>query len=515
LPWIRSRFSSRWDFYAWVFFCSWVLLSVPSWARLPYFMDAYYHFSVMRGFLDAGGWVGSAFWEAAPIGRPHLYPPLFHFLGCAFLGAGLPLLFVARLMEFLIYPSFLFIFWRGTRRLTSDRIAFFFLVLLSASVSLYVYVIDNGPFSLAMVFGFGAYLFHRQGRWKTAGLLLAAAFYTHTLMSALVGGAFILSGALEGREGCRRAAASLLLGLVFAAPLFAHQWAFRSFYVFHRAMEFYSAQLSVPLYLLVVFGVWKAVRTGPGGRYFVVLYAAMAVLAVTNRDRFLSGQGIVPLCFFAATAMDLGWQRFGAAGLRKGWLLWALLAFLFLAATPQVNISAQTAPAVRVEVSSALRDIGGVEGVASVRGRTLYHPRFVGELADVVRARTQPDDILFSNFPYAGGMVAVLAHRATSTVMLAEVRPWTAFDPVRAARWVIWFKDPEGRNSRQLDDIRQVYGLTPAAETDLAWILENPGVAAGRRVIQAAWKWPFIVLFVLGAVLLWVVEAVQARKNRG
>jgi hypothetical protein len=99
--------------------------------------------------------------------------------------------------------------------------------------------------------------------------------------------------------------------------------------------------------------------------------------------------------------------------------------------------------------------------------------------------------------------------------MLAEVRPWTAFDPVRAARWLIWFKDPEGRNSRQLDDIRQVYGLIPAAETELAWILENPRAAAGRRVIQAAWKWPFIVLFVLGAVLLGVVEAVQARKNRG
>ncbi len=492
---VRSRFSSRWEFYGTVFFCSWVLLLVPSWPRLPYFMDAYYHLSVMRGFLDAGGWVGHAFWEAAPVGRPHLYPPLFHFLGCGFLGLGLPVLFVARLLEFLIYPLFLFVFWRGARRLASDRFAFFLLLLLSANVPLYVYVINNAPFTLAMLFGFGAYLLHREGRWKGAGLLLAAAFYTHTLMSLLMAAAFLVGVALEDRKGSRRAAVSLFLGLVLAAPLFMHQWSLRSFFVSIRATEFYSAQMSIPLYLLAVLGVLQAVRPGKGGRYFAVLYAVLAALWWTNRDRFLSGQGLIPLCYFAAAALDFGWDRMASRRVAARWGFWLLLAGVFFVATPQIAISASR-PSARVEAASPLRDMGGVEGVASIKGKTLYHPRFVRELADVVRAMTRPDDILYSNFPYAGGMVAVLAHRATSSIMLPEVRPWTSFDAKRAARWIVWFKEPFREPGMYLDDFLPSSGFVFAAETDLAWIFENPAARAGRQVKAAALGWPLVLTFV-------------------
>jgi len=527
---IRSRFSSRWDFYAAVFFCSWVLLLIPSWPRLPYFMDAYYHLSVMRGFLDAGGWVGHAFWEAAPVGRPHLYPPLFHFLGCGLLGLGLPVLFVARLLEFLIYPLFLFVFWRGARRLASERIAFLFLLMLSTSVPLYVYVINNAPFTLAMLFGFGAYLLHREGRWKGAGLLLAAAFYTHTLMSALTAAAFLAGGIVEDKRGLRRAAASLLLGLVLAAPLFMHQWAFRSFFVLQRVLEFYSAQMSIPLYLLAALGVSRAVRPGKGGRYFVVLYAVLAALWGTNRDRFLSGQGVIPLCYFAATALDFGWERVASKRASERWGFWLLVTGIFFVATPQIELVAfppsmrtQTSmrmqtlmraeTSMRIRTSSALREIGGVEGVAGIKAKTLYHPRFVRELVEWIRARTRPDDILYSNFPYAGGMVAVLAHRATSTVMLAEVRPWVSFDAKRAAGWVVWFKEPDREPGMPLSDLPSSYGLVPVAETELAWIFENPAVPVGRQVTSALWGWPFILFCVFLWLFVYLLEEDRFRRK--
>ncbi len=518
LGFIRSRFSSRWDFYAAVFFSSWVLLLVPSWPRLPYFMDMYYHLSVMRGFLDAGGWVGHAFWEAAPVGRPHLYPPLFHFLGCGFLGLGLPVLFVARLLEFLIYPLFLFVFWRGARRLASDRIAFLFLLMLSASVPLYIYVIDNAPFTLAMLFGFGAYLLHHEGRWKGAGLLLTAAFYTHTLMSALTAAAFLAGGVVEDKRGFRRAAASLLLGLVLAAPLFMHQWAFRSFFVFRRALEFYSAQISIPLYLLAALGAGRAVRPDKGGRYFAVLYAVLAMLWWTNRDRFLSGQGVIPLCYFAATALDFGWERVVSKGLSTRWGFWLLVTGIFFVATPQIELAAshpsmRAQTSMRVRISSALRDMGGVEGPASIKAKTLYHPRFVQELVDEIRVRTRPDDILYSNFPYAGGMVAVLSHRATSTFMLSEVHPWMSFDAKRAAKWIVWFKEPSGEPGMHPDDPLSSYGLVRVAETELAWIFQNPEARVGRQVRPALCGWSFVLFCVFLWFFVYLVEENRFRRK--
>jgi len=514
---IRSRFTSRWHFYGTVFFFSWVLLLIPSWPRLPYFLDAYYHLSVMRGFLDAGGWVGHAFWEAAPVGRPHLYPPLYHFLGCGLLGLGMPLLFAARLLEFSVYPLFLWVFWRGAQRLVSDRFAFLFLLMLSANVPLYVYVINNAPFTLALLFGFGAYLLHREGRWKGASLLLAAAFYTHTLMAFLTAAAFLGGVALEDRKGLRRAAVSLFLGLSLAAPLLVHQWTFRAFFVPRRALEFYSTQMSVPLYLLAAVGVFLAVRPGKRGHYFAVLYAALAASWWTNRDRFLSGQGLIPLCYFAAACLDLGWERIVGRRAFARWGFWLLLAGVFFAATPQIETSALN-PCVRVEVSSALRDMGGVEGVASIKGKTLYHPRFVRELVDLIQARTRPDDILYSNFPYAGGMVAVLAHRPTSSIMLPEVRPWVSFDAKQAARWIVWFKEPSQERGTYLGDFLSSSGLVLAAETDLAWLYENPAARAGGRTRRAVWEWPLILFCVFLASFVYLYEegAVDGkRQNRG
>jgi len=507
---VSSRFSSRWEFYGAVFFCSWVLLLVPSWPRLPYFMDAYYHLSVMRGFLDAGGWVGSAFWEAAPVGRPHLYPPLYHFLGCGLLGSGLPLLFVARLLEFAIYPLFLFVFWRGTRRLASDRIAFLFLLMLSANVPLYVYVIDNGPFTLALLFGFGAYLLHREGRWKGASLLLAAAFYTHTLMAALIAAAFIGGIALEDKKGLCRAAVSMSLAIALASPLFVHQWTFRSFFLPLRALEFYSAQMSIPLYLLAGLGVVRAVQMGKGGRYFAILYMVLAALWWSNRDRFLSGQGLVPLCYFAATALDLGWERISAASASARRGFWLLLAGVFFVATPQLETSALH-PSMRVEANSALWDMGSAEGVANIKAKTLYHPRFVRELAEVVQALARPDDILYSNFPYAGGMVAVLAHRATSSIMLPEVLPWISFDSKRAARWIVWFKEPYREPGMYLDDLLPSSGLVLSAETDLAWVFENPAARAGRHVRAATVGWPLVLTLAFGCIFVYLFEENRLR----
>ncbi|MFA6356758.1 MAG: hypothetical protein WCY23_06595, partial [Candidatus Omnitrophota bacterium] len=78
-----------------------IALTAVNFPRFPFFLDIYYHLNVMRGFDAAGGIVGRAFWELAPIGQPLLYPPIFHLLLLALYKTGIGILAVARLASVL------------------------------------------------------------------------------------------------------------------------------------------------------------------------------------------------------------------------------------------------------------------------------------------------------------------------------------------------------------------------------------------------------------------------------
>ena len=93
----RIPFSSDqlWNLTAGLIILSVAILSAAQWPAYPYFLDSYYHLTVIEGMRQAGGPVLHAFWESAPEGRPHLYPPLFHLLWLPAI-RHLPPLFLAR-----------------------------------------------------------------------------------------------------------------------------------------------------------------------------------------------------------------------------------------------------------------------------------------------------------------------------------------------------------------------------------------------------------------------------------
>ena len=58
-----------------------LIATVVSWRMYPLFIDTYYHMGVIEGFSQAGGITTRAFWELAPGGRVHIYPPSLHVIG--------------------------------------------------------------------------------------------------------------------------------------------------------------------------------------------------------------------------------------------------------------------------------------------------------------------------------------------------------------------------------------------------------------------------------------------------
>jgi len=106
------------------------ILTGVHWHLYPVFVDAYYHMEVIHGFQQAGGIVTHAFWEMAPGGRVHIYPPGLHAAGylAALLGVA-PSTFIT-LISWACCPACLLTTWLWLRRIAGPRPALYTLVLL-------------------------------------------------------------------------------------------------------------------------------------------------------------------------------------------------------------------------------------------------------------------------------------------------------------------------------------------------------------------------------------------------
>ena len=476
---------SRWRVYSYVILAVVLLFQLSSWFKLPMFLDCYYHLSVMRGFNDAGGWVGTAFWENAPIGRPHLYPPLYHFVELLFFKAGLNPISIARLFDCLIYPLFLFVVWHVLKNLYSLRLAFFSLFFLVSSYTLYLALLNNTPFSLAFIFGFLAFYNLKKSKVVASTLWLALSFYTHSLMPWLVVLALFLDSFFD--VGRRKYCLSVCCGaLLLASPLLIHQFKYLSFLRSFRAMEFYYAELNPLLYLLALGGCFLVIRKRKPALFFVTLALAMALLLFTHRDRFLSGQGLIPLSLLAAVCADQIWEQLSRrASLFLKALFLVTLLFLFQLFTPLVCFTPfKKGPQLLTDAWFG-EQIGLSTYFTSSKAKSVYYPKFMNEAVRFVQEKTGEDDILFSNFSYAGGMVALLSHRATSTAMLAEVRSFHPFDEIAFARFILWFKEPEGGFPLYLTQAIEKYKLKKIGETKLVYFYENEKCLFKRKTVTS------------------------------
>ncbi|QAT17198.1 hypothetical protein BU251_05360 [Candidatus Velamenicoccus archaeovorus] len=498
----------RWDFYSGVIFLAVVMFQAFSWFRFPLFLDGYYHLSVVQGFRDAGGWVGHAFWEYAPFGRPHVYPPLLHILQLVLYRAGLDLISVARLSDVLIYPWFLYCGWSVIRRALGSLAAFWFLFFALSATSLCTAVINNIPFSLAFGLGLLCYGAVMQNRPLRACVLLTLAFYAHSLVPWLFLAALLLYTIPERqkRQMIWRIAAATLIP---SFPILYHQARYLAYVRLVKPPDFYYLAIPTVLTLFVVAGVVFAWRRKKDCQFFMILASVMFSLFWTHRSRLISGQGLFLWCFYAALAVNEIVTRFLAKAPRVYQATaMAVMVLVFQVFGFQYNWSPKPEErSWKICETPAMIWMGLDANDPGVKATTIYYPKWIGQCVWMVKELSSERQIIFSNYDYAGGMVAVLSHRATSTAMLAEVRPFRDFDPVAYAHAVLWFKDVDGEGLRYLSLAAARYGLQVAGETQIAYLLVNPSAVCQERVIPATVPfWACLVFLVLAFAGLLVPE---------
>jgi len=499
-----------WEVGALALIVIFVLFQLLQWEIFPLFLDIFYHLCVMAGFHQAGGYVSHAFWEYAPFGRPHLYPPLLHILMLFFYKMGMTKLFLARFFNSMIYPLLLITVWWTFKKLFSARFSFFVLVVFTSSYGLYLSVMNLIPFSLVLIFWLFIFLCMDRERRLSAVLLLALSFYTHIFAAGMIVLSLLIYGVLrkEKLKSCLKVGLS---GILLAAPFLFFQFIHRGYFHFIRAKENATLNLNILIYLLAAVGLWICLRQKKKYSILLAITLGLGPLFFTHQMRGLSGIGITGFVLLAALAVDSIYQKLietRIPQLRPWFLLTVCLSFYLF--SPVLFIDRDKKIIQWDFFDSSFTNLfGNVKEIKYVSRISIYQPKYQEKILESIMEFTQPDEIIWSDIAYSAGVLSYFSGRATSSAMLAEVRPSVDFYPLKVAKLVIWFKEPNLQVSPQFWTMVKKYRLRIIKETELAYICLNPETQAKRRVPK-----PLIPTALLFAILLIVLGLIIYDNRR-
>lgn len=471
-----------------LFLCT--FFQIMQWPLLPKFLDVYYHLSVMKGFADAGGYVTQAFWEYAPSGRPHLYPPVLHIAMLFLYKIGFAPITIGRFVDCFSYPIFLFSFYQLVLKLYTKRVAFLSLLLLSSIFSLALASVTLSAFNLSIVFGLWALGYVEKRKAFAAGLLVALCFYTHTLGAWLILLTLIFY-AIFRKEIAYSAFKTGGIALFLAAPFLIYQAHYGQFFSFIKVHELRKWEFDVAVDLLALGGM---------GYFFfrkcslktialpLALLGGFLPLVITHPTRFFNGHGLIGPSILAALFADellRSWQRRLSA--QKLLAAFTVLVLFVLFAGPffEWNVPEKKGRWVWADRTIMRYLLPDEKRNFRAQGFSIFFPEDYAKIVEVVRANSDPDDILWTDFSYTAGILGILADRATSCAMLAEVKPYAQSNRLTDARIIVWFKDRNAKPTLEMEQAVGRHRLSLLKETDMAFVYQNPEGFLKRVVPKA------------------------------
>ena len=495
---IRTK-NISWDFYSKLIIICFLLLQVLRWRILPQFMDMHYHLLTAWGFNQAGGYSGWDFWQYAPFGRIHIYPPVFHLILAALLKAGINAVILAKICETATPILFLSALWLFVRRNYNERLAFFVLLALSSSYSFYLSLINYIPATLAIILGL--YVFDQLFRNRTLRpiLLLALCFYTHIGISWF----FVLSLFLYGLFDSRYRKTCFLVSMfsiVLACPILLKQLA--GFKLFSTASinEKYFSEFKILDYILALFGVAIILRQQKKYWLFLSLFLASFIFLVYPY-RFFSAQGYLPIIFLSAVTLD---SIFKVIREEKGYFKYyfgiSLIAYLLIFSPTILMEKNEDKIVYKFYVAdSALVDMVFLERNQRLASLSLWYPSEYMAAANIIKANSEDGDIIYSKINYVGVCLASITGRATANRLFAEIDSAKKFNPIAVSKIFIAPKDEEALTQQRVFDLNKL-NFVKIGENKMFVLYKNPSCQAKINIKKASV--PFWAVGLVGLVFI-------------
>lgn len=498
-----------WDLYSCAIICLFTFIQALSWDLFPFFIDIYYHLAVMFGFNTAGGYTPYGFWEYAPVGRPHLYPPFFHIIILGLFKFGLSKMFIARLFSLIMFPLAGVSIWLFIRYIAGRRAAFFGVLVASSVYSFYYMLMITIPATLAILFALASFVLLDKEKKVAAVILLSYSFYTHALMPWIMSIAFI-AYAISARKRIMDYLGTVLAAVVIASPLIVMQLCNLKYYRHIDIVQDHRIDISILLVACAIIGAAVAARKKGKYYFFLCMLFSFAILIPLRMFRFVNAEGLFGFIPLAAVGIDFIYSRIRTVSREIVYLMLIVSAFVFVSPSVYMDVSGSS---IRMFNSTLMNMTSTIPGRDQGMARSVFFKKYYNKIAAVVQRYSHKDDIIYSNFDYFAGIIGVLADRATSNAMLSEVRPYRDFDPVGAATVIIWLKDPDRVRDEPVELISR-YGLVKIKDAELAFIYKNRH--AVDRMHAPAPAIPTRVLFfvIFASLCMAVYDIVNGGRSR-
>lgn len=503
-----NKFTPTWDIYSLGIIFLFLIIQAMRWQLFPLFIDVYYHLSVMLGFNIAGGYVLNSFWEFAPVGRPHLYPPLLHIWMLILYKTGFSAITIAKFFDVIAFPITLFFLWLFVKNIFNKRLACFTVLAAASVFPFYLSLLTRLPASLSIIFALTSFLCIEKGKKTAAAIFLIYAFYLHALMPWIIVLSFLLYGIID-RGKLKACLVTILIAVLAYIPFLAHLYANRQYFSVVNVAENNQLEINIAVIVFAIIGIAAAFKRKGRYRFLLCLFTAFLVLGALYRYRYFSGQGLFGFILLAAVGIDYFYEKITSNKALVYYI--ASVVILFFILSPTVDISPKGA-----NFKAFNSTLGNLTSEKSYfeRGNatSILFPKSYNQIVSAIKENTKEGDIIYSNFEHVAGILSIFSGRPTSTAMLAEVRPKREFDPIEAATLVIWIKDPDNIKDEPSRLINE-YGLQKIKDTEMAFIYRNARASAKAVVCKpfVPNKALFLIFFI--SLCLVVFDFVKNKPN--
>lgn len=499
--------NNSWDFYSKLIIIVFSFLQILRWRIFPQFIDSYYHLLTAWGFIQAGGYSGWDFWQYAPVGRIHIYPPLFHIILAFLIKSGIPKIILAKFFETAVPIIFLITLRYFIIKNYNVRLAFFVLLTAISSFSFYLSLINNLPAAIAIVIAFLSIdqLLHRK--FLRSVILLTLCFYTHIGISWLLILAIVLYGLFD-REYRRLAFSIAILAIILSFPIILKQVSALKVISLEGITEKYFSEFKILDYLFALFALSLIFRMPKKYLLFLSLFLASFILAVHYPYRFFSAQGFLPIIILSAICLDYLYEKVRN---RRGYLI-CFLAIYFAIFSPTLLMEKESKENDKINYKAYFADSAFVNMVFPNRNRrisatSLWFPNEYLEAAEIIRRNSKSYDIIYSEFNIVSVCLASISDCLSANGLLLEVDAQKPFDPFEASNIIIAIK---GDDSLKIQEYILKHNLLQIGENKLFVIYKNPAVSAKAVIKKADVSFGFILLICAIFVLLfWQAERID------
>ncbi len=380
----------------------------------PSMSDTWYHVGVAKQFMAEGGIVGWDWWNYAPTGRPHLYPPLLHLILAFLAGLTGSAIIASQLCAVTFMPLGLLTTWCAARRILGAAPALVAVLLVMTDMMHFIIMeahIAGCLINILLPVLLVAFLARRV--WWSI-LLLTLMFYSHLGFPLCVALGLLVFGA-RYRGYLRPALKVVGISALFFTPWLSHVLAHLDWLPVLRQGgmpgTFLTKLLSLQGFNLLVLtaGFWGlavAPRRQPERMLPAYMLIGFLPILLSYGGRYT--MHTMPLWAILGASVLGGMLRPAAPARRiAGIMLLTLLPWPTLSFMGGFRPLPLTASHLLLLITARGTPLFG-EGDKS----EAYRPDCEA-LAAWLQEHTRPDEIIYTNTVWIADMISLLTNRAT------------------------------------------------------------------------------------------------------